>query len=261
MPELPNIEPLIRAASRGDRRSEERLFSLLYKFVNASLRKHWRTSFSEDELNDILMNTLEKLLGTFRDPEKTEKVIEQGRIFGFVHVVAEHTALDQNRKLQRRGKVFISYDDTPEGDSDNTSWENRLDPIRPSTDIADFILGGMETTKILSELDPKYRKVIEERVGGSEYEEIAENNGISVPNARQIYKRGITMLRQRLIVKNKSVLSSLSVSQSEALRRLYLKEKIDTPSPANEDEALEAFYAALVSKGLFIVFVTIGIWK
>ena len=260
MPELPNIEPLIRAASRGDRKSEERLFNLLYKFVSASLRKHWRSSFSEDELNDILMNTLEKLLGTFRDPEKTEKVIEQGRVFGFVHVVAEHTALDQNRKLQRRGKVFISYDDTPEDDTGN-SWENRLDPIRPTTDIADFVLGGMETTKILAELDPKYRKVIEERVGGQEYEEIAENNGISVPNARQIYKRGITMLRQRLITKNKSVLSSLSVSQSEVLRRLYLKEKIDAPSPANEDEALEAFYAALVAKGLFIIIATVGVLK
>ncbi|HET9137565.1 MAG TPA: sigma-70 family RNA polymerase sigma factor [Candidatus Kapabacteria bacterium] len=258
MPELPNIEPLIRAASRGDRRSEERLFSLLYKFVTASLRKHWRSSFSEDELNDILMNTLEKLLATFRDPEKTEKVIEQGRIFGFVHVVAEHTALDQNRKLKRRDKVFLSYDDTPDDDASG-NWESRLQPVQPSSDIADFILGGMETTKILSEIDQKYRKVIEERVGGLEYEEIAENNGISVPNARQIYKRGITMLRQRLIAKNKSVLFSLSVSQSDVLRRLYLKEQIDTPSPGNEDEALEAFYSALVSKGLFIIFVTIGV--
>jgi hypothetical protein len=119
----------------------------------------------------------------------------------------------------------------------------------------------METTKILSEIDQKYRKVIEERVGGLEYEEIAENNGISVPNARQIYKRGITMLRQRLIAKNKSTLSSLPVSQSSVLRRLYLKEDIDTPSPGSEDEALEAFYSALVSKGLFIIFVTIGVLK
>ncbi|HYM20668.1 MAG TPA: sigma-70 family RNA polymerase sigma factor [Candidatus Kapabacteria bacterium] len=259
MNELPNIEPLVRGASRGDRRSEERLFALLYKFVTASLKKHWRSSFSSDELNDILMETLEKLLATFRDPEKTERVIEQGRLFGFVHVVAEHTALDHNRKRSRKEKVFISVDDGPDDENAAANWEARLQPADKQADIADVILGGMEAVRILSDLDDKYRKVIEERVSGLEYEEIAENNGISVSNARQIHKRGVTMLRQKLIAKHKTVLASLSSSQNAVLRRLYLREEVTPESPCSEEDALEAFYRVLIGKGIFLIIITLGI--
>src|SRR5260370_30861261 len=110
MQNIPDLEPLIRSTSRGDRKSEERLFAILYKFVHAVIRKKWRGSLSEDEINDIGLDTLEKLLATFRNPEKAEKVLEGGRVFGFVHVVAENTALDYNRKRGRREKVFLSID-------------------------------------------------------------------------------------------------------------------------------------------------------
>ncbi len=259
MKELPDLAPLARAVSRGDRRSEEQLFGLLYKFVNASLKKHWRTSFSQDELSDIAMESLEKLLATFRNAERTEKVLEQGRIFGFIHVVAERTALDHNRKRSRKDKVFLSIDESSDGDSDASNWEARLQPTVQSADISDVVPGGMEAARILGSLDDKYRKVIEERVSGLEYEEIAENNGISVANARQIHKRGVTMLRQKLISKHKIVLSELSTSQSETLRRLYLKEETSEHS-CPEDEALEAFYSALVGKGLFIILISLKVF-
>ncbi len=262
MTEFPNIEPLVRAASRGDRKSEEKLFALLYKFVTASIKKRWRSSFSEDEINDVLFDSLEKLLATFRDPEKAERVIEQGRVFGFVHVVAENTALDYNRKRVRKSKVFVSIDEHSGNDETNANWESRLQPLDSGADLSDMILGGMESVRILSQLEEKYRKIIAERVSGLEYEEIAENNGITVANARQIHKRGIGMLRQNMIIKHKSVLSSLPASQSAVLRRLYLKEEVELDStPCTEDEALEGFYMALVSRGLFLILfsITVGI--
>jgi RNA polymerase sigma factor (sigma-70 family) len=250
MQNIPDLEPLVRSTSRGDKKSEERLFAILYKFIHAVLRKRWRSSLSEDEIADIQLDSLEKLLATFRNPEKAEKVLEQGRIFGFVHVVAENTALDYNRKRNRRGKVFLSIDEITESD-DNPNWESKAQSSHPTTDLADFILGGMESTRMLGEVDGKYRQVLQERLTGAEYDEIAEKLGITSANARQIHKRGINSLRQKLIEKNKSLLSSLTPSQSTTLRRLYMKE---APSAAEhtsvtEDEALSAFYAALMNNG------------
>ncbi len=261
MQNLPDLEPLVRNTSRGDKRSEERLFAILYKFVHSVIRKRWRNSLSEDEIADIQLDCLEKLLITFRDPEKAERVLEQGRVFGFVHVVAENTALDYNRKRNRREKVFLSIDQITEQD-DNPNWESKLTGATATADLSDFILGGMETTRMLSELDGKYKQVIEERLGGMEYDEIAEKIGISVANARQIHKRGVNLLRQKLIQKNKSLLSTLSASQSALLKRLYMKENLpdteDSPK-VTEEEALSAFYAALMNKGLILFLLGIGI--
>lgn len=260
MQNLPDLEPLVRSTSRGDKRSEERLFGILYKFVHSVIRKRWRSSLSEDEIADIQLDCLEKLLLTFRDPEKAEKVLEQGRVFGFVHVVAENTALDYNRKRKRREKVFLSIDEISESD-DNPNWESKVTGTVATADLSDFILGGMETTRILSELDGKYRQILEERLGGAEYDEIAEKAGITVANARQIHKRGVNLLRQKLISKHKSLLSLLSPSQNALLKRLYMKE--DHPdtgdsSKTTEEEALSAFYAALMNKGLIVYLLTIG---
>lgn len=249
MQNAPDLEPLVRSTSRGDKRSEERLFAILYKFVYAVLRKKWRTSLSDDEINDIQLDTLEKLLATFRSPEKAEKVLEQGRVFGFVHVVAENTALDYNRKRGRREKVFLSIDELAESE-DNPNWEAKAGPAAASADMSDFILGGMETTRLLNQLDGNYRRVVELRIGGAEYDEIAVKVGISVANARQIHKRGVNALRQKLIEQNKIVLSTLSPSQNATLRRLYLKEDSIEADPAvSEDEALSAFYSALQNSG------------
>jgi len=261
MQNIPDLEPLVRGTSRGDKRSEERLFGILYKFVYSVLRKKWRNSLSEDEIADIQLDSLEKLLTTFRDPEKAEKVLEQGRIFGFVHVVAENTALDYNRKRNRREKVFLSIDEITESD-ENPNWESKITGIAMTNDLSDFILGGMETTRMLGELDGKYRQVLEERISGLDYDEIAEKLGISVANARQIHKRGVNSLRQKLVEKNKSVLSSLNPSQSALLKRLYMKE--DPPANAGdpnvtEEDALSAFYAALMNKGLISILLGIAI--
>ncbi len=261
MQNLPDLEPLVRNTSRGDKRSEERLFAILYKFVHSVIRKRWRTSISEDEIADVQLDCLEKLLITFRDPEKAEKVLEQGRIFGFVHVVAENTALDYNRKRNRREKIFLSIDQITESD-DNPNWESKLSGAVATADLSDFILGGMETTRMLSELDGKYKQVIEERLSGLEYDEIAEKIGISVANARQIHKRGVNLLRQKLIQKNKSLLSTLSASQNALLKRLYMKEDLPVTvesSKVTEEEALSAFYAALMNKGLILFLLGIGI--
>ena len=54
MQNLPDLEPLVRSTSRGDKRSEERLFGILYKFVQSVIRKRWRSSLSEDEIADIV---------------------------------------------------------------------------------------------------------------------------------------------------------------------------------------------------------------
>ncbi len=262
MQHLQDLEPLVRSASRGDKQSEEHLFGVLYKFVQSVIRKRWRSSLSEDEIADIQLDCLEKLLTTFRDPEKAEKVLEQGRVFGFVHVVAENTALDYNRKRNRREKVFLSIDQITESD-ENPNWESKLTGAVATADLSDFILGGMETTRMLGELDEKYRQVLEDRLSGLEYDEIAEKIGISVANARQIHKRGVNLLRQKLVQKNKSLLSLLSPSQSALLKRLYTKEdspQVDGDSPkVTEDEALSAFYAALLNKGLILYFLTIAI--
>lgn len=261
MQNLPDLEPLVRNTSRGDKRSEERLFGILYKFVHSVIRKRWRSSLSEDEIADIQLDCLEKLLITFRDPEKAEKVLDQGRVFGFVHVVAENTALDYNRKRNRREKVFLSIDEITESD-DNPNWESKFTGAVATADLSDFILGGMETTRMLAELDGKYRQVLEERLSGAEYDEIAEKIGITVANARQIHKRGVNLLRQKLIQKHKSLLSLLSPSQNALLKRLYMKEdSADTADSAKvtEEEALSAFYAALMNKGLILFLLGIGI--
>jgi RNA polymerase sigma factor (sigma-70 family) len=261
MQNLPDLEPLIRNTSRGDKRSEERLFSILYKFVHAVIRKRWRSSLSEDEIADIQLDCLEKLLITFRDPEKAEKVLDQGRVFGFVHVVAENTALDYNRKRHRREKIFLSIDEITESE-DNPNWESKLSGSVATADLSDFILGGMETSRMLGELDGKYKQVIEERLAGAEYDEIAEKAGISVANARQIHKRGVNLLRQNLVLKHKSILSSLSPSQNALLKRLYMKEDhpdMEHSAPVTEEEALSAFYAALMNKGLITILLSIGI--
>jgi len=256
------LEVLVRNTSRGDARSEGKLFSILYKFVHVSLRKRWRTSLTNEELEDIGLECMEKLLATFRSPERAEKVLEQGRVLGFVHVVAENTALDHNRKRTRRAKVFLSIDEVREG-SEGSDFESRL-PVKDETfDLSDFILGGMEVARMLSQLDGKYRAVIEERLGGAEYEEIAEKVGITVANARQIHKRGIGILRQNLIAKHKTVVSSLSASQNAMLKRLYTKEgtsseSADSPQTTEED-ALAAFYAALLDKGVLLLLLTSGI--
>lgn len=249
------LESLVRDTSRGEKRAEEKLFGILYTFVFATIRKRWRNSLSTDEISDIQLDCLEKLLATFRNPDKAEKVIEQGRVLGFVHVVAENTALDYNRKRNRRTKVFVSID-AMSGDDENTQWESKLDVMpHDEADISDFVLGGMETTRILSDLDGKYKEVIEQRISGQEYDEIAEKLGISVANARQIHKRGVGILRQKLISKHKSVLSSLSVSQSVTLKRLYTKDETGDQPGATEEESLEAFYSALQNKGIFTILI------
>jgi len=257
------LEELVRNTSRGDSRSEERLFGILYKFVYVTLRKRWRSSLSNEELEDISLECMEKLLTTFRSSVKAEKVIEQGRVLGFVHVVAENTALDHNRKRTRRAKVFLSIDEVRDG-NESSDFESRL-PVKDEVfDLSDFILGGMEVARMLSELDGKYRTVIEERLGGAEYEEIAEKVGITVANARQIHKRGIGILRQNLIAKHKTILSSLPASQNAVLKRLYTKDGIaesaDTTQTTEED-ALAAFYAALLNKGvlLFLIISVSGV--
>ncbi|MEP7235802.1 MAG: sigma-70 family RNA polymerase sigma factor [Ignavibacteriota bacterium] len=262
MQTLPDLEPLVRSMSRGDKRSEEQLFGILYKFVYSVIRKRWRGSLSEDEIADIQLDCLEKLLVTFRNPEKAEKVLEQGRVFGFVHVVAENTALDYNRKRNRRDKVFLSIDEITESD-DNPNWESKTAGAVSTSDLSDFILGGMETARMLSELDGKYKQVLEERLSGAEYDEIAEKIGISVANARQIHKRGVNLLRQKLVQKHKSILSLLTPSQNALLKRLYTKEAPPEGSVASndvtEEEALTAFYAALMNKGLILFLLNIGI--
>jgi RNA polymerase sigma factor (sigma-70 family) len=260
MPDSPHLEPLVRETSRGDKRSEEKLFGILYKFVYATLRKRWRGVFSEQEIGDIQLDCLEKLIISFRNPEKAEKVIEQGRVLGFVHVVAENTALDYNRKRSRRMKVFVSIDETT-GDEENPEWESRLKVATDNSDLSDFVLGGMETTRMLSELDGKYRKIIEERITGLEYEEIAEKNGITVANARQIHKRAIGMLRKKVISKHKNILSLIPASQSALLRRLYTKDDTLTHTHENdaevtEEEALTTFYMALQDKGMFVLLIS-----
>jgi RNA polymerase sigma factor (sigma-70 family) len=252
---------LVRNTSRGEKRSEERLFGILYKFVHVTLRKRWRTSLTQEELEDISLECMEKLLATFRSPEKAEKVIEQGRVLGFVHVVAENTALDHNRKRTRRTKVFLSIDEVREGNTESSDFESRL-PVKDETfDLSDFILGGMEVARMLGQLDGKYRAVIEERLAGAEYDEIAEKVGITVANARQIHKRGIGILRQNLIAKHKTVLSSLSASQNAMLKRLYTKDGIaesaDTTQTTEED-ALAAFYAALLDKGVLLFLLSVS---
>jgi hypothetical protein len=66
------------------------------------------------------------------------------------------------------------------------------------------------------------------------------------------------MLRQKLIAKHKTVLTSLSASQNAILRRLYLKEEVtDHENPSSEEEALEAFYRVLVGKGIFLILITL----
>jgi len=262
MQNLPDIEPLVRGTSRGEKRSEEQLFSIFYKFVYSVIRKRWGNSISEEEIADIQLDCLEKLLITFRDPEKAEKVLEQGRIFGFVHVVAENTALDYNRKRNRREKFFLNIDELTDSD-DNPNWESKLSGLHATADLSDFILGGMETTRMIGELDGKYRQVIEDRLSGLEYDEIAEKAGITIANARQIHKRGINLLRQNLIQKNKSLLSLISPSQSVLLKRLYTKEdssQLDGDSAkVTEEEALSAFYEVLQNKGLILFLLSIGL--
>lgn len=258
------LEALVRNTSHGDRRSEERLFGILYKFVYATLRKRWRASLSAEEIEDIQLECLEKLIATFRSAEKAERVLVQGRVLGFVHVVAENTALDYNRKRNRRSKVFLSIDEMNEHGNGSGDAESRLAIKDDTIDLADFVLGGMEVVRMLSELDGKYRSVIEERLGGAEYEEIAQKVGITVANARQIHKRGIGILRQNLIAKHKNVLSTLAPSQNAVLRRLYTKDGIpesaDT-TQSTEEDALAAFYAALLDKGIlvFLLAITFGL--
>jgi hypothetical protein len=67
------------------------------------------------------------------------------------------------------------------------------------------------------------------------------------------------MLRQQLITKHKSVLSSLDASQNAVLRRLYLREEVTIDPSCSEDDALEAFYSALVGKGVFLVIASLGL--
>src|SRR5947207_10658230 len=103
-----------------------------------------------------------------------------GRFLGYAHVMAENTTLDYCRKRHRRSKVFVSID--RDGHTD-------LEDHTPSdeADISEVVLGGMESARLLRQLDPKYRSVIEARLKGSEYEEISEELGISPSNARQIH--------------------------------------------------------------------------
>ena len=263
MQNLPDLEPLVRETSRGNKRSEEQLFGILYKFIHAVIRKRWRNALSDDEISDIQLDALEKLLGSFRDPEKAEKLLEQGRIFGFVHVVAENTALDYNRKRKRREKVFLSIDEISDGFDEGQNWERKVPMEAMTADLSDFILGGMETTRMLGQLDGKYKEVISERICGADYEDIAEKMGISAANARQIHKRGVGILRQNLIEKHKSLISLLPPSQSVTLKRLYTKEAIAPATGelvgATEDEALSAFYALLLNRGLILFLLSIGL--
>jgi RNA polymerase sigma factor (sigma-70 family) len=262
---------LIRSASRGDRRSEEQLFAQLYKFIKGIVLKKCRTSLTAEEQEEVVFNSLEKLLALCRDSDRVEKVLSMGRFFGYAHVMAENTALDYYRKRHRRAKVFVPMDDSlgyggtlPDGAIDNS-------------DLSDGILGGMESSRLLQELDEKYRAVIVARMNGKEYEEISKELGVTASNARQIHKRGVRMLREKLIVQHSEILFSLDASHAGLLRRLYLKEQarprgakvpltgntLSEPTVAeeeilteaagpSEEEALQQFYIALMERGLFV---------
>lgn len=267
-----NVHALVRACSRGDRKAEEQVFAVLYKFVHATLNRRWRETLGMEETEDVLLQCMEKLLAICRSPEKADAALENGRFLGYVHSMAENAALDHYRSRQRKSKVFLRVSDDSEEET------NGIENL-PSgeADITEVILSGMASRRALRQLDEKQRRVIELRMNGAEYEEISAELAISQANARQIHKRGIRSLREKLILEHESLLFSLPVSQAEVLRRLYLKGQgkpgsrdittrkgtgelpiSEVPKQAtqevetSEEEALQAFYTLIVERGLFL---------
>jgi RNA polymerase sigma factor (sigma-70 family) len=268
-----DIHALVRSCSKGDRKAESEVFTILYKFVRVTLERRWLQTFGSEEVEDLLLQCMEKLLTVCRDPQRAETAIENGRFFGYVHSLAEHAALDHYRAKKRRSKVFLSISDK---DSDGEST-NALENL-PSgeAELTDLILSGVSSRRALRKIDVKQRRVIEMRLNGAEYAEISTELAISEANARQIHKRGVRALREVLISENEEILFSLRPSHAAFLRRQYLRspekgigphraKDLKAPGgrslpdeasvgeePVSEEDALQEFYTVLVEQGLFI---------
>jgi len=270
-----DIHALVRSCYNGDRKAESELFTILYKFVRVTLERRWLTSFGMEEVEDLILQCMEKLLLICRDRERAETAMENGRFFGYVHSLAEHAALDRYRARKRKDKVFLSLSDKDSDGEDTNPLENL-----PSgeAELTDVILSGISSRRALKKIDVKQRKVIEMRLNGAEYAEISSALEISEANARQIHKRGVRALREVLISEHEELLFSLGPSQAELLRRLYLRSpekgigprrakdlkvtgehslsdkqmSVGGEEPVSEEDALQSFYTLLVERGLFV---------
>ncbi|MCZ6792198.1 MAG: sigma-70 family RNA polymerase sigma factor [Planctomycetota bacterium] len=116
----------------------------------------------------------------------------------WLFTIATRLALNEIRGLRRRRRVFASA--TEVGPSDDSPWDNRMDPREPSphAQVEKKELEGI-VDRLMDDLPPNQKAaLLLSRVENLSYREIAAALEVSVMAAKSLLMRARETLRQRL---------------------------------------------------------------
>ena len=162
MEQQDNLKQIVEGCLRGERRAQERLFTMFYgKMMAVSMRYISERDSAQEVLQVSFLKVFDKL----------EFFDFTGSLEGWIRRIVTNTAIDHLRKAKKN--PFLS-------DQDNDFVTGSSDPMVESEQIALLDLKAQVAIEAIGKLSPAYRAVfnlyvIEEHT----HKEIAEILGIS----------------------------------------------------------------------------------
>jgi len=157
-----NLKQIVEGCLRGERRAQERLFTMFYgKMMAVSMRYISERDSAQEVLQVSFLKVFDKL----------EHFDFSGSLEGWIRRIVSNTAIDHLRKAKKN--PFLS-------DQDNDFKSMALDPMLEQEQIEHTQLKAELAHQAIAKLSPAYRTVfnlyvLEER----SHKEIAELLGIS----------------------------------------------------------------------------------
>lgn len=162
MEQQDNLKQIVEGCLRGERRAQERLFSMFYgKMMAVSMRYISERDSAQEVLQVSFLKVFDKL----------EHFDFTGSLEGWIRRIVSNTAIDHLRKAKKN--PFLS-------DQDNDFKSMALDPMLEQEQLEHTQLKAKLAQDAITKLSPAYRTVfnlyvMEER----SHKEIAELLGIS----------------------------------------------------------------------------------
>ncbi len=153
------------------------------------MRGFFRKKFGDQAtVDDLCQETFIRFLHTL--PQLRERM----KLKGFVAKVAFHVMQDHFRQKYRKGEERLEIDSR-----DEASQEPLLKVDQVEARSEDAVLVHVDLAQALNELPPKSREIVLLKSQGYNYEEIAEQTGLSVSGVKMQVKRTLEQLRFSLL--------------------------------------------------------------
>jgi RNA polymerase sigma-70 factor (ECF subfamily) len=179
-----NLAKLLKKAQTGDRAALQALCKALEGFIRGCFRQKFRDTALVD---DLCQETYIRLL------DSLPKIREEMKLSAFVAKVTFHVTQDHFRQKYRRREEALETDyqgeDRQESHLKVEITDNRVD---------EHILNKLDLETALQQLPEKSRTILMLKSCGYNYEEIAEEVGISVSGVKMQVKRNLEQLRTLL---------------------------------------------------------------